>query len=342
MERRKFTVCWRPYRSPQSSWQAFPPVTKKELEPNKVPQEFRYQTTVFGAKDSQRILLDSLTASITDIANSASWLKATVAPDDGRHAIDIESTSPETDLAEATLTVTDADGNHAQVTVYHRPHLRSDGQSGSNGDTDRNWIENWWTFQTVALEGISSASGEVKPQRTPWEPDGTLHAPEEVRVHYKPSQGWEMAFSVLNDPSLIDTRYFALYNKFTGQMRVFTYINKPSGWGSEILFHTYFGSQTNIDLYPLYNVFEYGIPTCHEPGGNTLLQNARLVKSQSQTFETWLSPYKDSDSGLTGGWHCFDFDMSGYVPKGHDWLRKGENAVRFRIVPETKKQRTSV
>ena len=301
---------------------------KKELVPDKVPQEFRYQTTVFGAKDSQRILLDSLTAAITDIANSASWLKATAVQNDDRHAIDIVSTSPETDMAEATLTVTDADGNHAQVTVYHRPHDRSDTDSGVNSD----WIKEWWTFDQVVLYGIPIVHQE-DPQLTPWKVEGTGHIPDKVRLQYKPSQGWEMAFSCLNDPARFDTRYFALYNKFTGQMRVYTYVKDPSGWGSDFLFQIFFGEPDHTDMYPLYHINEYGIPTCHV-AGETLLQNAKLVTKQSQTFQAWIAPYRYTDS-VSGGWYCIEFDMSGYVPKGRDWLKKDLDQARMKIFPRT-------
>ena len=131
---------------------------------------------------------------------------------------------------------------------------------------------------------------------------------------------------------------FALYNKWTGQMRIWTYVANPKGWGSDWMLNIYFG-KSEYDggpgevMYPLYHVFEYGIPTCHKPN-TSLYMSARLVDKQTQTFQTWLSPYK-MNSSINAGWHCFEFDMSGYVPEGSVWLDKGEYSIPFKIYPET-------
>ena len=293
------------------------------------PQSFSYQATVFGSSDSQRLLLDSLTADITDVACTASWLKATAVPASEDRAIDIVSTAPSTDGTKATITVTDADGNHATVTVQHKPMGDGDATSGANDS----WIDEWWLHETVDLEGIANA------QKAPWIEEAQGHIPEEIRVQYKPDQGWEMAFSYLNDKSLMNTRYFALYNKWTGQMRVWTYVDDPTGWGSDLLFNVYFGNQSSSDMYPLYHIHEYGIPTNHSATSGTLLMNAKLVDIQTQTFQTWITPYKLASS-LTPGWYCLEFDMSGYVPKGHDWLKATMGGVRFKFFPETANNQT--
>ena len=301
----------------------FTACTRDDDVSNALVQSFNYKTIVFGSSDSRRVLLDSLTADITDVVSGASWLKATAAPADEGPAIDITSTEPDNDDDKATIIVTDADGNRATVTVQH--YAMGDGDRGNGANSS--WIDEWWLFDKVALQGIDN------PQQVPWSETGTKHFPEYVRVQYLPEQGWEMAFSYLNDKSLQKTRYFALYNKWTGQMRVFTYVDKPTGWGSDWMLNTYFGTGEVYDMYPLYHVFEYGIPTCHQ-AGSTLSGNARLVDRQTQTFQTWLAPYKMSNS-INTGWYCFEFDMSGYVPKGIDWLKKTRGGVRFMFYPET-------
>ena len=149
-----------------------------------------------------------------------------------------------------------------------------------------------------------------------------------------------MAFSYLNDKTLKDERYFALYNKWTGLMRIWTYVVNPSNWGSDLMFNAYFGGSGDNDMYPLYHVHEYGIPSCHSALGGTLSRNAKLVDAQNQTFQTWLTPHRLAES-LSPGWYCFELDMSGYVPTSdavkHDWLKKDEDAVRFKFLPVTTK-----
>lgn len=290
------------------------------------PGTFSYSAVVFGSSDSQQLTLDSISSALTSATTSASWLKVTPLADldrFGHPMLSIESTQPSTDGAEATIDVVSVKGDHATVTVRHRQMGHGDAYSGGNAG----WLTDWWTFKTVELQGFEYA------QKAPWTTEGADHIPEEVRLQVTPSQGWEMAFSYLNDESLRDVRYFALYNKWSGQMRVYTYIVNPTGWGSDLMINAYFGTSHDNDMYPLYNVLEYGIPTCHVPGRN-LLRNAKIVSSQSQTFQTWLTPFRYSHS-ITPGWYCFEFDMSGYVPKGVDWLKKDEDAPRFKFFAET-------
>ena len=290
------------------------------------PGAYRYSTVVFGTSDCQQLTLDSISSAITSATASASWLKVTPMSEldaDGHPALTIESTRPSTDDAEATIDVVSEKGDHVTVTVSHRQMGDGDAYSGGNAG----WLTDWWTFETVELQGFEHA------QRTPWTVEGADHIPEEVRRQVTPSQGWEMAFSYLNDESLRGVRYFALYNKWSGQVRVYTYIVDPTGWGTDLMINAYFGTANHNDMYPLYNVFEYGIPTSHVPG-STLSRNAKILSAQSQTFQTWLTPFRYSQS-ITPGWYCFEFDMSGYVPKGKDWLKKDEDAPRIKFFAET-------
>lgn len=307
---------------------AFTACTDDDIVNNPVTQSFSYQATVFGTSDSQRLSLDSLTASITSVTTSATWLKAEAVEDGGTPTISIVSTDPQATDATATIIVTDANGNRATVNVRHR--ATSDGDAFSGGNND--WVKKWYEFEAVSMVGVDTA------QRVPWSSSGAVNAPELVRFQYKPEDGWEMAFSYLNDRTLENTRYFALYNKWTGQMRIWTYVKNTDNWGSDWMLNVYFG-KSEFDggkyqvMYPLYNVFEYGIPTRHQPGA-TLNMSAHLVDKQNQTFQVWLSPYKMGGS-INPGWHCFEFDMSGYVPDGAKWLDTSERSIPFKIYPET-------
>ncbi len=297
-----------------------------DIDASFIPGAYRYSTVVFGGSDSQQLTLDSISSAIASATTSASWLKVTPMPEldaDGHPALTIESTQPSTDDAEATIDVVSENGDHATVTVSHSKMSDGDAYSGGNAG----WLTDWWTFETVALQGFDH------PQRTPWIVEGAEHIPEEVRLQRKPSQGWEMAFSYINDNSMDGVRYFALYNKWSGQMHVYTYVANSSGWGSDLMINTYFGEPDDKDMYPLYNVLEYGIPTSHVQGSN-LLSNAQILSAQSQTFQTWITPYRKSQS-IEPGWYCFEFDMSGYVPEGKDWLKKDEDAPRFKFFAET-------
>ena len=289
---------------------------------------FSYQASVFGPKDSHRILLDSLSSVPTSITSSASWLTATADAglnSESHPTIIIESTAPaDKNDNEATINVNTENGEQAIIHVRHSPFARSDSESGANSD----WVNNWWEYDKVALQGIPD------DQYAPWVVETSVRIPNSVRKQYKPSQGWEMAFSYLNDNSLEGVRYFALYNKWTGLVHVYTYIRDPSGWGNDLMFNLQFGEHNDNDMFPLYNLHEYGIPTSHVIG-STLSRDAKILQYQTQTFETWVSPYSKPNTSLGKGWYCFEFDMSGYVPNGKDWLKPNENEARLYIRSQT-------
>lgn len=290
------------------------------------PQSYAYETVVFGSSDCVQLTLDKITSALTSVTCSDSWISASALEEkdpQGHPVISIQSGKPGKDGAKATVEAVAGNGDRATITVRHSERALSDGESGANTD----WNDSWWLFDTVPIQGFAHA------QKTPWTVEGSDNIPEEVRKQVDAKDGWEMAFSYLSDDSLEGVRYFALYNKWSGQMRLYTYVVDPTGWGTDLVLNAYFGTSSDNDMYPFYNLFEYGIPTSHLPG-SSLLRSARLLSAQTQTFQTWLSPFRQSRS-LTPGWYCFEFDMSGYVPKGKDWLKLTRDSPRFKFFAET-------
>ena len=295
-------------------------------------QSSDYDVVVFGSEDNMQITLKDLSSPITDISCTASWLSASAVDSldkKGHPMLLIQSTQPDKDDAVAVIKVTAEGGAVVSVNVRHSALYRGDAYSGSNDET---FLKEWWSCKTIALQKMDA-------QYAPWVIEGSANIPDEIRSQIFPSQGWEMAFSHCDDDALQGVRYFALYNKWSGQVRLYTYVLDPTGWGSNLLLNAQFGNSSSRNMYPLYNLLEYGIPTCHS--GATLSLNNKIVSRQLQTFQTWLSPYTLSSS-LTPGWYCFEFDMSGYVPKGIDWLNKDEKipTPRMKFFAETNSEQS--
>lgn len=279
-----------------------------------------YETYVFGEKGCLRFILKDMKEKVISIESDASWVNATVAESttEGHPIIIINN---ENGLAgQAHLAVTTDKGSKAIVTVNHMM------MNLYNNDENDVFVSNWWECDTVSLQGISTG------QRTPWTIEGGVTIPNSIRLQYKPEHGWEMAFCYLNDNTMEGVRFFSLYNKWTGQLRIFTYIVDPTGWGNDISFRTCFGEYNSVNMYPFYNTFQYGIPTCHD-SDSTLRRDVCFVSEQPQTFCTWLSPYLESAS-LSPGWYVFELDMSGYVPEGKNWLDNDQEA-KFKFFAET-------
>lgn len=276
-------------------------------EPDDSGREFPYKVFAVGTEGSRQIVLDKLSGPVKSIVCSASWLSAEPCGElpEGSPIIVIRNTDG--NGAEATVTVTASRGDKAVITVQHQKVTDGDAYSGGNA----NFITDWWTMENIPLEGFDT------PQAAPWTPEGGVHIPKEIRYQYLPEDGWEMAFSYINQPNLKGVRMFGLYNKWTGQLRVYTYLVNTTGWGSELQFCTYFGESGDSVMYPFYHALQYGIPTSHVPG-QSILRNAQLFKNQPQTFLAWVSPFMRSDS-LQEGWYVVEYDMSGFVPEGQTW-----------------------
>lgn len=297
------------------------------VKPIEQPHTYNYGLWIYGEQGSQHVVLDSIASSITSIEGVPSWLTATISTDTvtgGHPMIILECKDAKGEsLPDAKLTVTAENGDVANITVSHSNLTLGDAYDGSNA----NFIKEWWKCQTVQINGVSA------PQKTPWTVEGGINIPTEVRDSYRPDQGWEMAFSYLNDASLDGTRYFALYNKYTGQLRVYTYLLNPKGEGNELSFMVKMGEYNSTDMYPLYHNYEIGIPSNHVMG-TSLSRSPYIYDGQNQAFMTLVTPYRQSSS-LANGWHCFDLDLSAYTPNGKNWLDPKRKEAKITIFANT-------
>ena len=288
------------------------------------PHAYSYATWLYGEEGSQQVVLDSLASLVINVADVPSWITVRTEPVGGHPAVIMEysgitGTSPE----DAVLKVTAENGDVATITVRHSKNSLGDAYSGGNAS----FIKEWWKCQTVQINGIAA------PQKTPWTIEGGINIPPEVRDSYRPDQGWEMAFSCLNDATTDGTRYFALYNKYTGQLRVYIYLLNPGGEGNELSFMVKMGEYGSNDMYPLYHSYEFGIPNNHVLG-TSLSRSPVIYEGQNQAFMTLVTPYRQSSS-LANGWHCFDLDMSAYVPQGKNWRDPNRKEAKLSIFPDT-------
>ncbi|MBQ5981165.1 MAG: hypothetical protein IJL54_03225 [Prevotella sp.] len=302
-------------------------------EPAASARSFDYGLWMYGENAYRQLVLDNLSTEIKTVNVNSPWLKASVGEMVGGHpTLILESQNAKgRDLPNAVLTVTTENGEEAHITVKHSEMTLGDAYSSNNNgllcNDQNNFLTEWWKCNTVKINGLDM------PQATPWIVEGGLYIPPTVRDSYRPDQGWEMAFSYLNDYTLDGTRYFALYNKYTGVLRVFTYLLNPKGEGNELSFMVKMGEANSLNMFPLYHQYEFGIPTCHD-FGSSLSRNPLIYDGQDQPFMTLVTPYRQTSS-LATGWHCFDIDMSAYSPSGKDWLRLDKKEAKLTIFPNT-------
>lgn len=186
--------------------------------------------------------------------------------------------------------------------------LRSGGNSEGN---TKSFLKNWPNCETVLISGIAN------PQYLPWAKTNPAKSdiPENILFDINPANGWEMAFCCLGDPNALNTRYFGLYNRLSGVLRVYMFIPDAQAYGNEMAFEIASGSSGDI-RYPFYNAMAYCIPA--DKPYTSSWQNTLLATGTSRytPFSWCQTPYteKSTANGVSTNWHCFDIDMSGYNP----------------------------
>ena len=199
-------------------------------------------------------------------------------------------------------------------------------REGSNSDlADDSFLTDWWEQSKVNIR----TSGGLTAVETPWGAyDGkstSQDIPTNIRFYNSKASGWEMCFAHLTGSE--DTHWFALYNQKSGVLRVFFYVNDATEFGNELIFDVISENQDKLK-YPLYHMMEYGIPSNHKINDGTLSTSANLTsESSSRSTNTWewfLSAYSKKSSNIktSKNWHCFDLDMSAYIPgsTNSEWI----------------------
>lgn len=288
---------------------------------------YDYELTLPCAEEERLLVLDKMTAPIATITCSDTWLSVTICEElyDGHPAIAVISHfEPNDKVVEATIKVKSENNEEANVLVRQGIHLLGDALLGENMD----FITDWENCHTVII------NGEPEPVATPWESDNQSNIPYAIRKQCKKADGWEMAFCSLNNTATPKICFFALYNKWSGTLRVFHYIKDPRGYGNEIIYRVWMGLETSTNNAPYYHSMEYGVPANHSMN-SSLEPHANFVGSaeQTQSFMTWVTPYLLFTNSLVSGWYCFDVDMTGYVPSGIPW-RSVNDDVKMIIVPQ--------
>lgn len=298
---------------------------------NVAKRTFNYQQSLADAVEDITIPLDSLESPVQSIINPTDWITATAATTyEGLPAVKIvtKAISDGLQKREGKLTVTAENGNIA--TVVFTQYAASDGDA-FNGGNDDDWFNNWEKVDKVLLSGIAD------PQYTPWADDAELTCRHDFVDNLTKKNGWEMAFSTLNDPAARGRHYFGLYNKYLGILRVFCYVAESGNSQNEAGFEVRMGLDGN-NRYPFYNALGYSIPTNHSVENGNLNMSVNLIDAEacSNTFHDILSPYSESmTKSLKKGWNVFDVNCTGYVPMNSWRTDNAKNRLYINCVTQT-------
>ncbi len=285
----------------------------------KGPGNYHYEQIVPNRNVTLTVVLDSVSSPVKSIGTCPDWATVTSAEDmtDGHPALNISVKQSDTDTPNSAEVVVFSENND-KVTLSLKQYFRLLDSDNSGGDT---FTSDWENQDTV----IIYSGGKHATVNLPWAPMTVTTLPSGIRSDVKKADGWEMAFSVLNNEGLDDCNYFALYNRYLGLLRVFHFVSNSSTTGSKYSFEVNMGSPDKNCKFPFYHSLAYGIPSNH----TSLPMTMNLLNDgtpSSNTFKSFYTPYTSmTTTALTRGWTAFDIDMTAYCPTNSNWLNSGED-----------------
>lgn len=124
-----------------------------------------------------------------------------------------------------------------------------------------------------------------------------------------PENGWEWVLNLCGNRNIVNNNFFALYNKYSGVLRIFYYMPNNVASGNDHLWEI---DMTNM-MAQLSN-WGYGLPM-----DLNITNKAAMGQDKSSIFVDYITPYvrqQSPDGKITPnqGWWAFDIDLSLYRP----------------------------
>ena len=143
-----------------------------------------------------------------------------------------------------------------------------------------------------------------------------------------PENGWDLVMNYCGDTSETNRNFFALYNKWTGVLRFFTYVPKGFESGNDHLWEVIINGQAGLR-----QGLPYGLPI-----DKTVTNPSAIgmdVSGSSHFVSPWVAT-RSTDGLITprAGWWAFDVDMSQYQPN----LNMSNDMIRLQMLSWKKQQ----
>lgn len=124
----------------------------------------------------------------------------------------------------------------------------------------------------------------------------------------RPENGWEWVYNLCGNRSTLNGNFFALYNKWTGTLRIFAYYPQNFGAGNDHLWEVTMNGQAAFR-----QGLHYGMPL------DMTMKNPSALGLDADGYSQYVSPWVEKRTGEkkiipNAGWWAFDVDMSQYQP----------------------------
>jgi len=246
---------------------------------------------------------------------------------------------------DGTLTLTLEKPNDIMAVKIHEWDMKMNGgfTMEAFNPNDEDFNHDTWRQQPAVYVYDGTGTGEYvktfngrqyrfKGLYLPWNTEQTVsNLPMNFCEDITPENGWDLVMNYCGNTGLANCNFFALYNKWTGVMRVFTYM--PAGFssnGNDHLWQVTIDKQTGMRLG-----LPYGLPMDKKVVDPSAI--GMDTNGSSQFCSPWVDK-RSSDGLITPreGWWAFDIDMSQYQPG----LDISGDHIRFQMLAWKKDQGT--
>lgn len=269
----------------------------------------------FDASDQLTITLEGITENIQAIDNPIDFLQV---EHDGKNSSGFSmlrlsrKAATTENFEQGVIKVTFESNNTINLIISREWELIP--SSENSGEYDK-FNKGWWQEDHISYYTATSygANEEIRTISLPWASSTISNIPREIfeKDDHSTTRGWVMAYNLFDSENSngkrISKPYFALYNKYTGILRIFYYQFSNTGYAGELSFMVRPTSESTAK-YPYYHSMQYAIPA-----GIAQAKNTALGCEKSNTYEQYYTPYAISNI-LKEGWYAFDIDMSHYNP----------------------------
>lgn len=132
----------------------------------------------------------------------------------------------------------------------------------------------------------------------PWASGSNQQFTPDIRYDFKKSDGWELVYNTFNPNTIVNPRFMALYNKYRGILRIYSYLPPDPTIPSDYLIHglslSGAASSSMLNFLPS----EVVDPSINVPEISQI-QNARLVTTGAWYAETYEIAYDPNISSLS-------------------------------------------
>lgn len=157
----------------------------------------------------------------------------------------------------------------------------------------------------------------------PWVSGANTAIPAYITDDYQKDKGWELIYNLAENSNDVGNNYLIFYNKFTGILRVFYYLNETvtignnGYWGLKITGNNALLNNSNYFAYPINHKRNNPIQISSNIVNESLFSNNKLITRGWNVFETEFTYTNESIENVKMAIASYNENVSNVVLEGN-------------------------